>query len=484
MHSHTPAPSPTAAYALPVATKLAALAGALLGLLLAALDQTIVATAAPAIRADLAIPAGFYVWITMSYLVTSTVLGPVCGKLSDLHGRKPVLAAGITVFLAGSVLCALATGPAALIATRALQGTGAAALFTAAFTVAADLFPPAQRARYTGLFGAVFGFASVIGPLVGGLLTDRFGWRWVFLINLPVGAIALVFVARMPRLGGHAAGARLDLPGTAALLAAVVPLLVAVTLGQGEESAAGRTQWTSPAVLALLAVSALGTAGFIAIERRAAEPLVPLSLFASRTFAVANLASFLVGGTFLATAVFLPLFCVAVLGASATAAGLTLMPLTLAMVLANIVSGQLVSRLGRTRAVLVVATALVAAGYALLATALRPGVSPATVRLLVILAGLGLGPTIPIVLVAVQSAMEHRDLGVATSATRFFRQLGVTVGIALLGTVFAHGLGGAGPLDPAGLSLAVRSVYGVACAVAGAAFAVTFALPDLPLRRS
>jgi EmrB/QacA subfamily drug resistance transporter len=478
--------SSSESYALPRAVKARALAGALLGLLLAALDQTIVATSSPAMQKDLAIPAGLYAWITMAYLVTSTVLVPICGKLSDLHGRRPVLAAGVVVFLAGSMLCALATGAAWLVASRAVQGIGAAALFTGAFTVAADLFPPAQRARYSGIFGAVFGFASVVGPLVGGVLTDQVGWRWVFLVNLPAGAVALAFIARMPRLGGAAAGGRLDLAGTAALVAAVVPLLVGLTRASGEGATSGDTRWTSPDVVALLALSLAGVVAFIAVERRAREPLVPLSLFANRTFALANLASFLVGGTFLATAVFLPLFCVAVLGTSATTAGLTLMPLTLAMVLANVVAGQVVARLGRTRIVLLVAMALVAVGYALLALWLRPGISPSTLRMLVIVAGLGLGPTIPIVVVAVQSAVSPRELGIATAATRFFRQLGATAGIAVLGTVFAHTLAArhGPPLDPETLSLALRSVYAVACAVAAAAFLVTLALPDAPLRRA
>jgi EmrB/QacA subfamily drug resistance transporter len=476
-----------ASYMLPRAVKARALVGGLVGLLLAALDQTIVATSAPAIQKDLAIPPELYAWITMAYLVTSTVLVPIAGKLSDLHGRRPVLLAGVLIFLFGSLLCALAIGPATLIAARGLQGVGAAALFTGAFTVAADLFPPAQRARYSGLFGAVFSFASVMGPLVGGAVTDRLGWHWVFLVNLPPGIAALILIARMPRLGGGGGdGRRLDLAGAAALIAAVVPLLVGLTRGSGDGAPGGATRWSSPDVAALLALSLAGAVAFIAIERRARDPLVPLSLFASRTFALANLASFLVGGTFLASAVFLPLFAVEVLHASATTAGLTLMPLTLAMFGANLVAGQIVGRIGRTRAVLLVALAMVAAAYALLAAWLRPGVSLSTVRLVVVLAGLGLGPTIPIVVVAVQNAVATRDLGVATAATRFFRQLGSTAGIGILATVFAHNLvaGGGAPSDPDSLSFAVRSVYAVACAVAAAAFLVILRLPDPPLRRA
>ena len=477
-------------YALPRRVKVATLIGALLGILLAALDQTIVATAAPAIQADLAISASLYVWITMAYLVTSTVLVPICGKLSDLHGRRPVLLAGIGLFLFASILCTLADGAASLIATRALQGVGAAALFTAAFTIAADLFPPAQRARYSGIFGAVFGTASLVGPLVGGFLTDQLGWRWVFLINLPIGGIALAFIAaRMPRLGGFVGVGprpRLDLPGTAALVAAVVPLLVAVTLAQGEGALAGTTRWTSPTVLALLVCAAFGLGAFIAIERRAPAALVPLSLFTNRGFALTNLAGFLVGGGFLASAVFLPLFAVRVLGASATSAGLTLVPLSLAMLLANVVAGQIAARIGRTRAILLVATAIVAAGYGLLAAALRPGASPDAIRALAFATGLGLGPTIPIAVVTVQSAVHPRDLGLATAATRFFRQLGATLGIAALATVFAQVLAGAGIADaaPETLARAVRAVYIVAAGLAAAAFFVTLALPNLALRRN
>lgn len=419
------------------------LAGALLGLLLAALDQTIVATAGPTIQADLHIAPEHYPWLTTAYLVASTMMVPVWGKLSDLLGRRAVLVAGIAVFLTGSFLCGAARSTLVLILCRAVQGLGSAALFTGSLAVVADLFPPRDRGKYQGLFGAVFGLSSVIGPLAGGFITDSLGWHWVFFINLPVGALALALIfLRMPPLrpeGVH--GGKLDVPGAAALAVGVVPLLLALSLGHGASSRAGGFAWGSAPLLGLFALSAVGLGLFVWRERRAEEPLLDPSLFHLRAFSAGNAAVFLIGAVFLASVTFLPLFMVNVVGLSATHSGLTLTPLTLGVVAGNVLSGQLVSRLGRYKGLMVGALLFLMGGFAVMGFTLTPDSSQAEVTVKMVLVGLGLGPSIPLYTVAVQNAVPPQRIGVATSATTFFRQLGMTVGVAFLGTVFAGTLG-------------------------------------------
>ncbi|RKG92111.1 MDR family MFS transporter [Corallococcus terminator] len=420
------------------------LAGALLGLMLAALDQTIVATAGPAIQADLRIAPEHYPWLTTAYLVASTMMVPVWGKLSDLLGRRAVLIAGIAVFLTGSFLCGAARTTLVLILCRAVQGLGSAALFTGSLAVVADLFPPRDRGKYQGLFGAVFGLSSVIGPLAGGFITDALGWHWVFFINLPVGALALALILlRMPPLkpeGLH--GGKLDVVGAVALALAVVPLLLALSLGHGASAPrAGGFAWSSAPILGLFALSAVAGALFIWRERRAKEPLLDPSLFRLRAFTAGNAAVFTIGAVFLASVTFLPLFMVNVVGLSATHSGLTLTPLTLGVVAGNVLSGQLVSRMGRYKTLMVGSLLFLMGGFAVMAFTLTPDSSQAEVTVKMVLVGLGLGPSIPLYTVAVQNAVPPQRIGVATSATTFFRQLGMTVGVALLGTVFAGTLG-------------------------------------------
>ncbi|QSQ21338.1 MFS transporter [Pyxidicoccus parkwayensis] len=421
------------------AQKVFTMLGALLGLLLAALDQTIVATAGPAIQADLHIPASLYAWLTTAYLVASTMMVPVWGKLSDLLGRRAVLAVGILVFLAGSFLCGAARSTVALILFRAVQGLGSAALFTAALAVVADLFEPRERGKYQGLFGAVFGLSSVVGPLVGGFITDHFGWHWVFFINLPVGAVALTLVLlRMPKLRppGMARGG-LDVPGAVFLALAVVPLLLALSLGRGD---GGAWAWTSWRILGLFALSVLGTVLLLRVERRAKEPLLDLKLFRIRAFSTANVAVFIIGAAFLSGVVFLPLFMVNVVGLSATRSGLTITPLTLGVVAGNVLSGQLVSKLGKYKVLLLGSLVLLMVGFTVMGFTLSPESTQAGVTMKMVLVGLGLGPSIPIFTMAIQNAVPRERIGVATASATFFRQLGMTLGVALLGTVFAAAL--------------------------------------------
>jgi EmrB/QacA subfamily drug resistance transporter len=446
------------------AQKVFTMLGALLGLLLAALDQTIVATAGPSIQADLRIPASLYAWLTTAYMVASTMMVPVWGKLSDLLGRRAVLAVGILIFLAGSFLCGAARSTVALIIFRAVQGLGSAALFTAALAVVADLFEPRERGKYQGLFGAVFGLSSVVGPLVGGFITDHFGWHWVFFINLPVGVVALTLVLlRMPKLRppGVARGG-LDLPGAISLALAVVPLLLALSLGR---SGGGAWAWGSWRILGLFALAGVGTALFLWVETRAKEPLLDLKLFRLRAFSTANVAVFIIGAAFLSGVVFLPLFMVNVVGLSATRSGLTIMPLTLGVVAGNVLSGQLVAKLGRYKVLLLGSLGLLMVGFAVMGFTLTPESTQAEVTAKMVLVGLGLGPSIPLYTMAIQNAVPPQRIGVATSAATFFRQLGMTLGVALLGTVFAatlsSELGTRLPEATAGLPESVRAQVAV-----------------------
>ncbi|ATB42887.1 drug resistance transporter EmrB/QacA family [Cystobacter fuscus] len=418
--------------------KLFTLAGVMLGMLLAALDQTIVSTAGPSIQRDLHIPASLYAWLTTSYLVASTVLVPVYGKLSDGFGRRRILVIGILIFLGGSALCGLSRTTVQLILARAVQGAGSASLFTSAFAIVADIFPPAERGKYQGLFGAMFGLSSVVGPLVGGFLTDHLSWHWVFFVNLPLGAVALVFIlTRMPPLRRPGARPSVDVGGAFTLALFTVPLLVALSLGRSTSTrdAVGYA-WGSPPILGLLAVSGVGLIAFLLVERSVREPLVDLSLFRNRVFAVGNLAAFLNGGVFLGAIVFLPLFMVNVVGLSATRSGFTLTPLTLGVVTGNVVSGQLVSRWGRYKPLMQIAQVVLMTGFGIMAFTLSPDSTQGELTLKMILVGLGLGPSIPLFTLAIQNGVAPHQMGVATASATFFRQMGSTMGVALLGTVF------------------------------------------------
>lgn len=415
---------------LPARTKLFVLAAVLVGLFLAALDQTIVATALPAIVADLS-GIRLLAWVSTGYLVASTTMVPIYGKLSDLYGRRRIVLFGIVVFLTGSALCGIAGTMLQLILFRVLQGIGAAALTSTAFAVPADLYAPAERARYTGFFGVVFALSSVVGPYLGGFLTDTLSWRWVFYVNVPVGAVALFLtITKMPPLrSGHRLP--IDWAGTALLVAAVVPLLLALTFDKRVYP------WSSPLVLALFAVSAVATALFLAVEARAPSPVLPLELFGNRTIAVVSVASVFMGAAFMGAVFFLSLFMVNVVGVSATAAGTTLMPLTLAVVVGAMGSSQLVYRVGRYKGVILGGFAVAVAGYVLLAT-MDTSVTRWGVTWRMIVLGVGLGPAMPLLNLAVQNAAPFGKVGAATAARQFFMQIGSVLGLALFGVVLAN----------------------------------------------
>ncbi len=438
----------------PAPSRRLTLAAVLIVLLLSALDQTIVSTAMPRIVAEL---RGLerIAWVGTAYLLASTVVVPIYGKLGDLYGRRPILIFGVLVFLAGSMLCGLAGefGPLSvvgdgmnqLIVCRALQGIGAGALTTGAFAAIADIVPPAERGRYVGLFGAMFGFASVAGPVVGGALTEHAtvtlaghivsGWRFVFYVNLPLGAVALwILTTRLANTGAQATGERrIDWSGAALILATFVPLLLALSWG------GHRFAWGSATIVLMLAGAVLALVLLLVTSRGKDYAVVPLSLFAVPVFARGNLALFIVNIAFTGLVMFLPLYLQVARGVSATDSGFALLPLMGGIVVASMISGQVTSRTKQYKPVM-----LVGAAVTLVAVALMLGIDARTSRealmLRLALLGFGLGPAQGMFTLAIQSAVPPPRIGVATSSAQFFRQIGSTVGVALFGAVLTNSL--------------------------------------------
>lgn len=416
---------------LPRRQLIATLAGVMMAMLLGALDQTIVGTAMPRVIADL---HGFeqYGWVVTAYLVTSTAVVPIAGKLSDIYGRKLFLLAGVMVFLAGSVVCGASQTMTQLVIFRGIQGLGAGLTQAMAFTTIADLFPPARRGRVSGLFGAVFGLSSVIGPTVGGFLTDGPGWRWVFYVNIPLGLLSLAtlyfFFPTMRRV--HDTRPKIDVLGAITLVLAVVPLLVALSWG-GREYA-----WSSLTVVGLLVFAAAMTALFLRTEMHAPEPIIPLSLFKNRIVAVSVVLAGLTSVGMFGTVLFIPLFIQGVIGTNATKSGAVMTPMMLSMIVTSIGSGQLISRLGRYRIFAITGIVTTTFGLFLLS---RMGVDTTygiVVRNMIVL-GFGLGQTMPVFTLAVQNAVSQKQVGTATSSTQFFRSMGGALGAAIFGSVMA-----------------------------------------------
>jgi EmrB/QacA subfamily drug resistance transporter len=407
--------------------------GALMsGMLLAALDQTIVATALPTIVGDLG-GLNHLSWVVTAYLLASTVTTPLYGKISDLYGRKPVFQFAIVVFLLGSALAGLSQNMTELIAFRGLQGIGAGGLITLAITIIGDVVPPRERGRYQGYMGAVFALASVIGPLLGGFFVDQLSWRWVFYVNLPVGAVALVVTSIVLDLPTRRISHRIDYAGTALLVGAVSSILLAVTWG-GTEYA-----WGSTTIVGLAVVGAVLLAGFVAVERRVPEPVLPLYLFRNRVFAVATATMFIVGLAMFGGIIYLPLFLQVVGGRSATNAGLLLLPLILGLMFTSIASGRIISRTGRYKAFPVCGMLVMAVGMYLLST-MGPTTTQVQASVYMIVLGLGLGMVMQVLVLAVQNAVDPKDLGVATGAATFLRSMGGSFGVALLGAVLSNRL--------------------------------------------
>jgi EmrB/QacA subfamily drug resistance transporter len=405
----------------------------LLALLLGALDQTIVGTALPRIVTDLK-GNDLYTWAVTIYLLTSTISVPFYGKLSDFFGRKPLLLFGITVFLVGSALSGVSQTMEQLILFRGIQGIGAGSLFPISLAVIGDLFTPAERGKYQGLFGAVFGLSALVGPALGGLITDNVGWHWIFYINLPIGLISLAVVVRvLPSIRRPHGSLNLDWLGSIVFVAGMIPLLVGLTNKQSAE-------WTDPQVGGLVAIGLVLLAVFLFIESRVKEPIVPLDLWRDRTYAGSILATFFASTGFFAAIVFLPRYYQVVLGESATASGYALMPLLIGVITSSIVSGQIVARTGKYKVLLLGSVALLGIGTYLF-TNLSATTETPMIWLWQVVLGIGIGPTLAVFTIVIQNAVSFARLGVATSNLTFFRQIGGTVGLSIAGSFFGTQLG-------------------------------------------
>ena len=388
----------------------------MLGMFLAALDQTIVSTALPTIVGDLG-GLNHLSWVVTAYLLASTVSTPIYGKLGDMIGRKPVFLAAILIFLAGSMLAGLSQTMAQLIAFRAVQGVGAGGLMVGAQAIIADIVPPRERGRYMGLIGSVFAVASVAGPLLGGFLVDNLSWRWVFYVNMPIGAVAVAIVLLKLHLHTPTISHRIDALG-AALLAAGVASLIMVTTWGGSEYA-----WGSTRIVGLGVAGVILLAVFVWWETRAAEPIIPLRLFRSSVFSVASAMGFTIGMAMFGAIVFIPLFLQLVYGASPTSSGLRMLPLMAGLLVASIASGRAITRMGRYRMFPIAGTALLTVGMLLLSR-LTVGTAPWMASLYMLVVGVGIGLVMQVLIIVVQNDVAPTEIGVATSTATFFRSVG------------------------------------------------------------
>ena len=406
--------------------------GLMLALFLAALDQTVVSTAMPRIIADL---GGFdrFTWVTTSYLVASTTAVPIVGRLSDLYGRKAFFIGGIIVFLVGSVLAGASQTMNQLIFFRAIQGIGGGSMMALSFASVGDLFPPAERGKYQGIVAGVFGLSSVIGPTLGGFITDNLSWNWVFYINVPLGlAVIVLFIRFFPHIRPDRLARRLDYAGMALLVLIVVPLLVGLSLGGVE------FEWLSLQVVGILLFAILMIVAFIAVEQRAAEPIMPLSIYSNRVVSISLLAVFITGFGMFGAIIFVPLFFQGVLGASATSSGSFLTPMMLGMVVAATLAGQTLSRFGGHYRIQGLIGIAIMCGGMVLMSRMTAETSFAQAVASIVIMGLGLGITFPSFTISVQNAVPHNLLGVVTSATQFYRSVGGALGLAVLGSYMAN----------------------------------------------
>lgn len=406
---------------------IAVMVGVLTGMFFSSLNQTLIGTALPKIISHLG-GMNLYSWVFTSFMLTSTTAVPIFGKLSDIYGRRPFYLWGLIVFMTGSALCGFSREMWELIIFRGVQGLGAGMLMANSMAVVGDIFTPAERGRWQGVMGAVFGLSSVIGPTLGGYITDYLNWRWVFFVNLPVGvlALALLYVV-LPKIKLGKNRPKVDFAGLTFLITAVVPLLLALTWG-GKDYA-----WNSLQIIGLLGSSAVSVALFLLAESRAPEPIIPLSLFRSKIFVVSSIIVFLTGIGMFGTTMFIPLFVQGVIGSSATQSGLVLMPMMLSMVLASTISGQIISRTGRYKMLTFIGIFIMAVGmYLLSAMDTNTTNSKAIINMIVV--GFGLGVTMPLFVIMVQNAFPKNQLGVVTAAVQFFRSIGGTLGVAVMGT--------------------------------------------------
>ncbi|GKQ34184.1 MFS transporter [Streptomyces sp. A012304] len=405
----------------------------LLGMLLAALDQTIVSTALPTIVSDLG-GMDHLSWVVTAYMLASTAATPLWGKLGDQYGRKRLFQTAIVIFLVGSALCGMAQNMPQLIAFRAVQGLGGGGLMVLSMAIVGDIVPPRERGRYQGLFGAVFGATSVLGPLLGGLFTEHLSWRWVFYVNLPVGVVALAVIATALHIPRRATPHVIDYLGTFLIASVATCLVLVASLG-------GTTwAWASPQIVGLAVLGVVLAVAFVAVERRAAEPVLPLKLFRIRTFTLSAVISFIVGFAMFGAMTYLPTFLQVVHGVSPTMSGVHMLPMVAGMLLSSTVSGQIVSRTGRWKVFPIAGTGVTAVGLLLLHQ-LDENSPTGEMSAFFFVFGLGLGLVMQVLVLIVQNAVSYEDLGVATSGATFFRSIGASFGVAIFGTVFANRLG-------------------------------------------
>jgi EmrB/QacA subfamily drug resistance transporter len=404
----------------------------LLVLLLASLDQTIVSTALPTIVGDLG-GISKLSWVVTAYLLASTIVGPLYGKLGDLYGRKVLLQAAIVIFLVGSALCGISQNMTELIVFRAIQGLGGGGLFVITIAVVGDIIPPRDRGRYQGYFGGVFGVSTVIGPLLGGFFVDNLSWRWIFYVNVPIGLVALAVIATAFQARTDQVRHTIDYAGAVLLAGGLSAIVLFTSLG-------GTTYpWGSAQLIALVVGGVVLLAAFVLVEARAAEPILPLDLFRNRVFAVTSAVGFIVGLALFGAITYLPLYLQDVKGHSPTTSGLLITPMMAGLLITSIGSGQLISRFGRYRPFPIVGTAIMAVGLALLSR-LRVDTPTLVTGAYMLVLGLGLGLVIQVLVLAAQNSVDYKDLGVASSGSTLFRQVGGSIGVAIFGAIFANRL--------------------------------------------